>query len=126
MTRKPTALNSASPPAKHSIPPNLASHCWQPGQSGNPGGFNGAHGEALRLAREASPKAVLRLIELMGSDDARVAVVACNAILDRGLGKPREIVPQLPNTESPEAMAHKQEAREFMIAALDAKAAGKW
>jgi hypothetical protein len=35
-----------------------------------------------------APYAVGRLIELMDSEDERVAVVACNAILDRGLGKP--------------------------------------
>ena len=42
----------------------------------------------MRLARQAAPKAVRRLIELMGSEDERVAAVACNAILDRAFGKP--------------------------------------
>jgi hypothetical protein len=52
-------------------------------ESGNPGGLSGDYGEALRLARQAAPQAVRRLIELMNSDDEQVAAVACNAILDR-------------------------------------------
>lgn len=51
------------------------------------------YGETVRLAREAAPAAIRRLIELMGSPDERVASVACNAILDRAFGKPREYDP---------------------------------
>ena len=58
------------------------------GQSGNPTGFSGAYGEAVRLARQAAPYAVRRLIALMDSEDERVAAVACNSILDRAFGKP--------------------------------------
>ena len=57
-----------------------------PDQSGNPTGYSGAYGEAVRLARQAAPYAVQRL--LMGSDDERVAAVACNSILDRAFGRP--------------------------------------
>lgn len=42
-----------------------------------------------KLAQQAAPYAVNRLIELMDSDDERVAAVACNSILDRAFGKPR-------------------------------------
>ena len=42
----------------------------------------------MRLARQAAPHAIIRLIELMDSDDERVAAVACNSILDRAFGKP--------------------------------------
>ena len=52
--------------------------------------LNGQYGEAISLARQAAPDAVRRLIQLMSSDDERVSVVACNAILDRAFGKPRE------------------------------------
>jgi len=84
-------LGSARGAAKRrTLPPALAAHCWRPGESGNPSGHSGAYGEALSLARQAAPDAVRRLIELMGSDDERVAAVACNSILDRALGKPRE------------------------------------
>ena len=53
-----------------------------------------AYGECHRLARQASPKAVARLIEMIESDDERVAAVACNAVLDRAWGKPRVYVPE--------------------------------
>jgi hypothetical protein len=76
--------------SRRALPPALRAHCWRPGQSGNPGGLSGAYGEAMRLAQQAAPDAVRRLIELMESDDERVAAVACNAILDRAFGKPRE------------------------------------
>jgi hypothetical protein len=42
----------------------------------------------MRLARQAAPYAVHRLIALMDSADERVAAVACNAILDRAFGRP--------------------------------------
>jgi hypothetical protein len=41
------------------------------------------------LAQQAEPYAVRRLIELMDSEDERVAAVACNSILDRAFGKSR-------------------------------------
>jgi hypothetical protein len=41
---------------------------------------------AIKLAQRAAPKAVRRLIELMGSEDERVAAVGCNSILDCALG----------------------------------------
>jgi hypothetical protein len=73
---------------KRVLPPVLAANRWRPGQSGNPSGHSGEYGQAVRLARQAAPYAVHRLIQLMDSEDPRVATVACNAILDRGLGKP--------------------------------------
>ncbi len=88
-------LRSAEGAAKRrTLPPALAAHCWKPGQSGNPTGLSGAYGEAISLARLAAPDAVRRLVELMHSDDERVAVVACNSVLDRALGKPREQSPE--------------------------------
>jgi hypothetical protein len=45
----------------------------------------------VRLARQAAPHAILRLIELMDSEDERVAAVACNSILDRAFGKPAPV-----------------------------------
>ena len=38
--------------------------------------------------------AIERLSELLESEDDRVAAVACNALLDRAFGKPREHPPQ--------------------------------
>jgi hypothetical protein len=76
---------------KRILPPALAANRWQPGQSGNPSGHNGEYGQAMKLARQAAPDAVRRLIELMNSEDERVAAVACNSILDRALGKPKAV-----------------------------------
>jgi hypothetical protein len=69
--------------------PAMRSRMWQPGQSGNPSGHSGEYGTAIKLAQRAAPKAMRRLIELMDSEDERVAAVACNAILDRAFGKPK-------------------------------------
>jgi hypothetical protein len=71
------------------LPPALVANRWQPGQSGNPSGHNGEYGQAMKLARQAAPDAVRRLIELMDSEDERVAAVAANSILDRAFGKPK-------------------------------------
>src|SRR6516165_9017706 len=72
---------------KRALPPALAANRWRPGQSGNPSGNSGEYGTAIKLAQRAAPQAVRRLIELMDSEDERVAAVACNSILDRALGK---------------------------------------
>jgi hypothetical protein len=87
------------------LAPAFLERRWKPGQSGNPSGLNGQYGEAISLARQAAPDAVRRLVQLMGSDDERVAVVACNAILDRALGKPRE---PLPASKAPEEMSDQE------------------
>jgi hypothetical protein len=63
------------------------------GQSGNPGGrpkMTPELREVEDLARKASPAAVKRLVEWMNSDNARASVAACNAILDRGFGRPTQ------------------------------------
>ena len=56
---------------------------WQPGVSGNPTGRGGLYLECRRLAAEASPQAMRRLITLMNADDERVSYMATTAILDR-------------------------------------------
>jgi hypothetical protein len=73
---------------KRILPPALAANRWRPGQSGNPSGHSGEYDHAMKLARQAAPRAVQRLIELMDSEDERVAAVACNSLLDRAFGKP--------------------------------------
>jgi hypothetical protein len=72
---------------KRALPPALAANRWKPGQSGNPSGHSGEYGQVMRLARQASFRAIQRLITLMESEDERVAAVACNSILDRAFGK---------------------------------------
>src|SRR5580704_14561730 len=53
---------------KRQLPPALAANRWRPGQSGNPSGHSGEYGEAMRLARQAAPRAILRLMELAALD----------------------------------------------------------
>jgi len=70
------------------LSPAFLANTWRPGHSGNPGGHSGLYGEAVKLARGLSLRAVQRLGELMESEDERVSAVACNALLDRAFGKP--------------------------------------
>lgn len=42
------------------------------------------------MAADYSMPAIARLIELMSGDDERVAYMACMAVLERGIGKPRD------------------------------------
>lgn len=74
--------------------PAMLPQMWKPGQSGNPSGFSKLQGEIMRMARSASPRAITRLTELMESQDERVASVACNSLLERAWGKPKEMDPR--------------------------------
>ena len=57
---------------------------WQPGQTGNPGGLSKFYWETRRLARDAAPAVMARLIELaLHADDERVASLCGVAVLDR-------------------------------------------
>jgi Family of unknown function (DUF5681) len=61
------------------------------GMSGNPGGRPKKTPQLAEIeaqARAAAPDAIRRLVKLMDSNDGRVSIAACNAILDRGYGKP--------------------------------------
>lgn len=64
---------------------------WKKGQSGNPLGVrNREYEQARALCAENTLVAVQRQIELIGHEDGRIALVACAAVLDRGIGKPRD------------------------------------
>ncbi len=86
------------------------------GAPGNPLGHSGAYGEAMRLARQAAPNAVRRLIELAEIDqvdengnllplsknaDPRVVIVAANAVIERAFGKPKEYDPSKERDPNP-------------------------
>jgi hypothetical protein len=71
----------------------VAQGIWKRGQSGNPSGQSGLYGQTMMLARQAAPDAMRRLIELMRSEDERVSSVACNAVLERAFGKPKDYDP---------------------------------
>ena len=80
---------------------------FKKGQSGNPGGRRKSHREITALALENSERAIRRLVELMASKDERVALSACIAVLDRGIGKPVQAV--VGDAENPIAMGGKIE-----------------
>lgn len=63
---------------------------FQPGQSGNPGGRVAVVKEVRELARAYTEEAVNSLAEIMRSkkSPAQARVAACNALLDRGYGRP--------------------------------------
>jgi hypothetical protein len=99
---------------KRKLPPALAASRWRPGQSGNPGGHSGLYGEAMKLAQQAAPWAVRRLLELAELDqiddqgnlialsaeaDRRVVMVAANALIERAFGKPKPFDPKADGEE---------------------------
>ena len=61
---------------------------FQKGKSGNPGGRPKIESEVRELAQKHGRAAIRRLVKIMKSDNDRVAVTACQALLDRGFGKP--------------------------------------
>ena len=65
---------------------------FQPGKSGNPGGRSRIIAEVRALAQKQAPDAIARLVELMHCDQPTVAVRACEAILDRAIGRPMQAV----------------------------------
>jgi len=65
---------------------------FKKGQSGNPGGRPKEVAEVRKLAQEHGPAAIDRLAKLMKSDNERTAVAACEALLNRGYGRPPQSV----------------------------------
>lgn len=68
---------------------------WRPGERGNPQGKRGdEYLETIRLARQASPETMRKLILKTDAADESVAIVAMQAVLDRAWGKPRDYDPR--------------------------------
>lgn len=63
---------------------------FQPGQSGNPSGRPKVTATIKSMAREAAPMAFQKVIDLLQSEDERVAFVAAQEILNRAYGKPTQ------------------------------------
>jgi hypothetical protein len=63
---------------------------FKKGISGNPGGRPKEVAEVQKLARTHTKQAINRLVYWMKSDDPRASVAACQALLDRGWGKPTQ------------------------------------
>ena len=51
---------------------------------------NKATAEIKELAQKHGPEAIRKLAELVTSDDDRVVFAACQALLDRGYGRPNQ------------------------------------
>jgi len=90
-----SALRSEGPaeirPARIPAHGNGMLRPFSPGQSGNPSGKGGHYQEVQRICRQASPAAARRIVELMGSADERVALMAAEKVLERGWGKVKEM-----------------------------------
>ncbi len=65
---------------------------FEKGKSGNPGGRPKEVAEVRELAKKHGPAAIERLVTLMSSENERTAVAACEAILNRGYGRPAQSV----------------------------------
>jgi hypothetical protein len=65
---------------------------WQKGRSGNPSGIGGEYFRVRTLCANRSMDATKTLITLMEDQDAdqRVRYMAAMAIIERGIGKPRD------------------------------------
>ncbi len=62
------------------------------GQSGNPGGRPKLPADIREAFKAKAPEALEVLIRCLQSDDDRIAMMAAQAILDRGYGKPAQTI----------------------------------
>ena len=60
---------------------------FKSGKSGNPGGRPALAPEVRTQAQEKAPEAFKRVCELVNDDDQRVALAACNVVLERAYGR---------------------------------------
>jgi hypothetical protein len=65
---------------------------FQKGQSGNPGGRPKEDAEVKALARQHGAAAIAKLAELLNCGQPRTEVAAAQALLDRGFGKPAQVI----------------------------------
>ncbi len=79
-----------------------SSTSWKSGQSGNPSGRPKLVAEVRDLARQHSPRAIERLVELMEADSGTTAVAACKELLDRGYGRAPQYIEQTIDDNRPE------------------------
>lgn len=92
----PAALTGAE--AESSAPVRVTGRPFPKGVSGNPGGRPKVIEGVKRDLEGGAPGAAARLVALIGHKDAKIALAACTAVLDRVIGKPRETVSVQSNT----------------------------
>jgi hypothetical protein len=88
------SLGSETPPASQPELRELRDDLgrFRPGVSGCPGGRTRAELEIRNLAQSHGGTAIERLVELTKSTNERVAVTACEVLLNRGCGTPRQSI----------------------------------
>lgn len=74
---------------------------WVKGQSGNPGGVGGKFREAQRIARDASPEAMRKMVELLDSDDERIVGFASKELMLHAWGAPKTYDPSEEMPDNP-------------------------
>ena len=65
---------------------------FQRGQSGNPGGRPKLPADIREAFKAKAPQALEVLTRCLQSDDDRIAMMAAQAILDRGYGRPTQSI----------------------------------
>lgn len=90
------------------------------GISGNPSGRPKQNAETMEILKSVLPDAARKLVELLNSDNEKIALQAALAIFDRVQGKPVQAV----NTQmeiSDERVAMRAEIRAALVAQAEGK-----
>ena len=90
---------------------------FQRGRSGNPGGRPKLPADIREAFKAKGPKALEVLTRCLQSDDDRIAMMAAQAILDRGYGRP---------TQSIDANINEDRVRHYAEMAVKDKTTEEW
>lgn len=73
---------------------------FKPGQSGNPAGRPKKSVQVMKTAEDHIDAAINVLVQALKDDSVKNRIAAANALLDRGLGKPKQTVEVATNNRS--------------------------